>query len=220
MRGKRRQLAGQRFGKRLVIQETPRGQRQRGTWWLVRCDCGREESVSGASLMQGSQACVKCAHKGFPVRHGHWQGGKGTRVHAVWSSMKSRCLNPRSQAYGNYGGRGISVCEKWKNFTGFLADMGECAPGMTLERKDNNGNYEPSNCYWASRTQQTRNRRCSIHLTFLGRTLHLKEWSDRTGLPYRLLCSRVGRGWSTEKTLTTMLHLRPSTIPDSEEAWG
>jgi hypothetical protein len=90
-----------------------------------------------------------------------------TKVYAVWRAMKARCQRPSAQGYANYGGRGIRVCERWQEFDGFYADMGDCPPGLSLERINNDGNYEPSNCKWAAKHEQTANRRnikCSYEM--------------------------------------------------------
>lgn len=117
--------------------------------------------------------------------------------------MKVRCSNPKSQAYVRYGARGITVCERWHSFENFYADMGERPEGMTLDREDNNKGYEPGNCRWATRREQTRNRNITISLSFNGRTQPLAAWAEELGLSYYLLLSRYKAGWSIERLLTT-----------------
>lgn len=134
-------------------------------------------------------------------------GMKHTLVYDVWLTMKQRCLNPKNKHYSYYGGRGIQVCERWKNsFRSFMQDMGPRPHGMTLERVDNNGPYSPENCVWASRLSQCLNRRDTRTITHNGITLHLREWANKIGIEYNTLYSRLNRyRWSVEKALTTPL---------------
>jgi hypothetical protein len=116
--------------------------------------------------------------------------------------MRQRCDNPKAAHYADYGGRGIAVCERWLKFDNFLADMGPRPEGMTLERKENNGNYEPGNCRWASRSEQMRNRRNSRFVTYQGKTQTLKDWANEYGLTGSTLWLRWKRGWDFKRALT------------------
>jgi hypothetical protein len=132
---------------------------------------------------------------------------KDGRTHSAtwshWRAMKSRCMNPATKSYPDYGGRGIRVCEQWINsFETFLADMGECPEGMTIDREDHNGDYTPANCRWATRKQQNRNSRRNRFLTLNGETLCAGEWAERTGIGYRTIINRMNSGWSDEDVLT------------------
>lgn len=128
-------------------------------------------------------------------------------THAIWRGMLSRCSNPKSKDFARYGGRGISVFERWLSFANFLADMGERPAGLTLERRDGAGNYGPSNCEWATPKQQARNRRNNVFITHGTTTATVAEWAERTGLERKTLEYRIRAGWSAERALTT-----PSTI--------
>jgi hypothetical protein len=121
--------------------------------------------------------------------------------------MKARCNNPQNPNYPRYGARGVKVCERWESdFVNFLEDMGRSpGPGYSLEREDNDGNYEPSNCRWATKTEQARNRRSNKRLTFRGLTLTQAEWAERTGIPQSTLHLRVKYGWTVERALTQPL---------------
>lgn len=117
--------------------------------------------------------------------------------------MKDRCLNPKHKAFSDYGGRGITICDRWMVFENFLADMGERPDGMEIDRIDNDGNYEPGNCRWVTSAENKRNTRRNVWITHDGRTMCLEDWSTETGLPKETLRSRILRGWDAEKALTT-----------------
>jgi hypothetical protein len=157
-------LTGQKFGLWVVLALHPeryafRYEKQSGTFaqWLCRCEgCGTERVVVGGSLRLGrSRSCGGCGR----VKHGHCRNYRSTRIYEVWRSMMQRCHNPNHPAYAHYGGRGICVCERWHSFVNFLVDMGEPAPGLSIDRINNDGNYEPGNCRWATHSEQMRNRR-------------------------------------------------------------
>lgn len=109
-------------------------------------------------------------------------GMSHTPTYVSWNSMRQRCLNPKNPNYRDYGGRGIVCCDRWSSFEAFLADMGVRPAGTTLEREDNDGNYEPGNCRWATPTSQSRNRRNNLRITHEGETLLLADWSRRLGV--------------------------------------
>lgn len=124
----------------------------------------------------------------------------------TWGDMKGRCLNPAHRNYADYGGRGISICERWLTYENFLADMGERPPGRSLDRLNNDGNYEPSNCRWATPKEQARNTRSNRLITYKGETKCMAQWADDLGLPKHTLEQRVAKGWDIEKALTTPYH--------------
>jgi hypothetical protein len=115
--------------------------------------------------------------------------------------MRSRCLNPSDQNFANYGGRGITVCERWRSFEAFLADMGERPPGHSVERKDNDGPYSPENCVWATRVEQANNSRRNLRVAFQGETLTATQWARRFGLRPQVVRWRLHRGWPIERAL-------------------
>jgi len=119
--------------------------------------------------------------------------------------MRQRCQNPNNTKYSHYGGRGIKVCARWEDFANFLADMGEPEAGMTLDRIDVDGDYEPSNVKWASRREQANNRRNNTTLTYAGKTLTAAEWGRVTGLGKHVINNRRRAGWPVEKVLTEPL---------------
>jgi hypothetical protein len=133
--------------------------------------------------------------------HGHSKGA-GSPTYQTWRNMRSRCENPNVPAYKNYGGRGITVCERWKTFENFLADMGERPEGMTIERIDNDRGYEPGNCRWATYNEQARNMRSNQRITLNGETKCLTEWAEQYGIKMPTLWARLRMGWSVEEALT------------------
>lgn len=158
-------MAGRRVGLLTVIERAHKPNSTRA-WWRCRCDCGNETITMGKYLRSGdtrSCGCVQrqCRAAGNPkAGHGGATGGMLTREYRSWRDMKERCSNPRKQNYRFYGGKGVTVCERWRaSYPAFLADMGKCPQGLSLDRIDPAGNYEPSNCRWADWPTQCANRR-------------------------------------------------------------
>ena len=202
-------LYDQRFGKLVAIE--PRGSnKNKQILWLCLCDCGNEVIVEGRALKAGQTKSCGClaleqAKKmGLNNKtHGHSKNGKKSKVYMAWEAMIQRCTNHKHKYYNIYGGRGITVCDRWLKFENFLEDMGECPPGLTLERRNNNKGYSPSNCYWATWKQQQRNRRNNRPITHNGKTQLLIEWAEETGIDRKTITARLKRGWSTERALKT-----------------
>ncbi len=136
-------------------------------------------------------------HK-WKIRHGM----RRTRIYRIWSAMKNRCFNPKNKDYPRYGGRGIAVCERWLKFENFLADMGERPLSMSIDRIDNDGNYEPGNCRWATRMEQQNNQRKNRFFVLNGVTKTLSEWASCLGINRNTLQTRFQRGWPAERALS------------------
>ena len=147
-------LVNQRFGKLIAIEPTNK-RVDKKIIWRCFCDCGNEWFVSSAHLKSGHTKSCGCLKKETSFVHGM----HGTPEYRIWDAIVQRCENPKNTAYKSYGGRGIKVCERWHKFENFYADVGDRPEGLTFDRKDNDGDYEPTNWRWATRSEQQRNRR-------------------------------------------------------------
>lgn len=196
-------MVGRTFGSwtvRSVRMPTHAGARAR---FGVACSCGALDEVDAHSVVSGaSQRCRECAKRfrGPRAGHGATSGRKVTPEWNAWRGMLERCTNPKHRAWARYGGRGIQVCDRWRDsFANFLADMGERPSAEhTLDRKDNDGNYEPGNCRWATPEEQARNRRSTRLITIGGETLCAEDWARRTGVPASTIYDRLRRGVAPE----------------------
>ncbi|HVI40923.1 MAG TPA: hypothetical protein VM577_09705 [Anaerovoracaceae bacterium] len=126
-----------------------------------------------------------------------------TRIHRIWKNMLTRCSNPKVECFKNYGGRGISVCERWRVFENFFADMGQPpSPKHSIDRIDVNGDYRPGNCRWATSKEQAQNKTTSRSVKAFGKAMTATEWSSRTSISSARIRARIARGWSEEEALT------------------
>lgn len=199
-------LTGQTFGRWTVVRRSSNC-RHGSSRWLCQCECGGEDIIHGTVLRDGrSRSCGFFQSEitaGRSRKHGHSHSGKISSTYHSWSGMRNRCNNPNDIKYPDYGGRGIRVCKRWSDFRNFLADMGERPPGTTIERKKVNGNYEPSNCRWATAKQQARNRRSTRRIKANGTSRCTAEWSELSGINASTIAYRIKTGWNAGKALTT-----------------
>lgn len=189
-------LSGQKFNKLFVIGFC--GLENRNAKWFCKCECGNLAKVSASCLKSGHTKSCGClffeAVKASNRKHGH-SGYTKTKTYGIWSSMRERCTNTNNKTYKNYGSRGITVCERWQVYENFLADMGERpSKEHSLDRIDNDGNYCPENCRWATKKQQANNTRSNRFLTLDGITLTMAQWGDKTGIGGDLIYNRLKKG--------------------------
>jgi hypothetical protein len=186
---------GKHFGKLTVIKPLGHDRFKRRIW-LCQCECGNTTEVVGSSLTNGLTHSCGC---------GRTRTKEESALRKIYYNMKHRCYLPSSNRYNEYGGRGIIVCEEWNQslnaFREWALNNGYQL-GLSLERIDVNGNYEPSNCTWITRGKQQYNKTNTIYLTYNNETHNLMEWADITGINYHCLKSRYERGWETERILT------------------
>lgn len=192
---------GSRWGRLVIV--SFEGKSKGAKYFLCQCDCGNTTVVQETNLIYGFTQSCGCfrIEKTSLTKTTH--GMSQTSIYQIWIGVKKRCLDPRNENWLNYGGRGISVCERWMNFENFLTDMGEKPEGMSLDRINNDGNYEPNNCRWATPKEQGRNKRNNHILEFNSESKPVSEWAEITGISRSLLSVRLKHGWSIEKTLTT-----------------
>lgn len=205
----RQDLTGNKYG-RLTVQGFAKPSKD--VFWKCLCDCGKSTIVRGASLRNGNTKSCGCLKKENPIKamtaakmkHGHTVGKKNSPEYGVWLAMRRRCYSPKHQAYPWYGGRGIKVCDRWKNnFSAFLADMGPRPTNLEIDRINYDGDYSPTNCHWVGRLEQARNRRNTIAVTINHVTRSLKEWAQISGLSYKLLHMRYKtRRWNVDRLLS------------------
>lgn len=198
-------LTGRRFG--MLEAVCVSGKYKSGQMkWLCKCDCGNEVSVCGSSLIRGLTKSCGCA-KGDMCREANIKHSMiKTRLYRIWSGIKTRCFDVNSHAYGRYGGRGITMCNEWKNdFLSFYewSIANGYSDNLTIDRIDNEKGYSPSNCRWATYKEQCNNQSSNRYWTAFGETHTVAEWSDIKGIPDQTLRARVLRyGWPVERALT------------------
>lgn len=199
-------MTGQRFG-RLVVLKWAGTDGNRSALWATRCDCGREKVVSRELLRSGKTRSCGCLAHESAVESGRKKRTHGmtdTSTYYIYQGIIQRCHNPKAPAYGEYGGRGITVCQRWlDSFESFLADMGERPEGLTLDRIDNDKGYGPDNCRWATWVEQANNRRSGVFVEHEGRRLSTAQRARELGMRQDTLMNRLKSGWSIVAALTT-----------------
>jgi hypothetical protein len=166
-------------------------------YWLCTCDCGKEKILKTSRITSDHTKSCGCIAKLNALKH----NGTGSREYNIWTNLKARCLNPNNTAYKNYGGRGITVCENWKNsFENFINDMGLCPDGYSIDRVENDKGYNKENCIWNTSSNQALNRRSNYNIEYKNKTKPLKQWCNELNMNYAKTFARINKlNWTIEK---------------------
>lgn len=190
-------LLGKRFEKLFVLAFD--GKRGDSSYWKCVCDCGSMRVVRTTDLGSGRVRSCGCGKDKRPQR-----GRELDPEYMVWSNMRRRCGEPSNQDYRNYGGKGITVCERWAKYENFIEDMGRRpTPDYSIDRIDGNGNYELSNCRWATATEQARNISTNVLIEHDGKRMCIAEWAEELGMNQHTLGARIRSGWSAKEAIET-----------------
>jgi hypothetical protein len=204
-------LTGKIFGRLVVIKQVPKPEHLVGKfrYWECICECLETTVVTTHGLVSGNSQSCGCAR----TKHGTTKNGKQTREYRAWNSAIQRCVNPNDKRYKDYGGRGIKVCDRWlHSFENFLEDMGRCPEKHSLDRINNDDDYCPENCRWATSAQQARNHRRNIWIEFDNEKLVLKDMAKKIGISYQALLWRLAN-WSFERALTQKKQMQQRRNP-------
>lgn len=194
---------GDKFGRWEVIGSPVRA---KYTTVRCRCECGIEKDVRPGKLFDGTSKSCGCLRQELRTTHGMTATDvrRDSHEYWIWNTIVQRCTNPKIPNWMDYGGRGISMCDAWLKFENFYADMGQ-RPTLkhSIERRDNDGDYCPENCYWATRMEQGKNKRNNRWLTAFGKTQHLAEWSREFNIQHTTILARLRAKWSIEDAIST-----------------
>lgn len=188
-------LAGARFGRLLVLRKADVKLGGKPSW-ACQCDCGNEKVIVGYSLRKGRSTSCGCAHKEMVSNLFRKHGMSGTQIYTIWTAMVDRCTNPKAKRYKDYGGRGVSICDRWLTFDNFYSDMGDYKEGMSIDRIDNNIGYSPENCRWTDDISQANNKRNNVLVSLFGRTQTLAQWCREIGVKYSTAHEKMRNGVS------------------------
>lgn len=211
--GKLKDLTGMKFGE-LTVGYDSGERRDGGVIWICKCDCGNTTNVRAGHLISGNT--VSCGHLRGEHNVEKWttHGSSNTPEYCVWESMIKRCTNPNHKSYHNYGDRGITVCDRWlHSFENFYLDMGPRPSDLhEIDRINNNGNYEPSNCRWVTKEEQMNNTRHNVIVSYKDKQYTIAQLAKECGIEYETLRRRLSRGWSVERSVETTSSQHTSSL--------
>ena len=202
---KRKNLIGQTFGRLTVIAEGETRElsnKRKQYYWLCQCNCGsKPKEINQNCLLNGETISCGCYHSEHNHEYGFKHGMSNTRIYTIWSGMIQRCCNPNAKNYPRYGGRGITICEEWKEFKNFYdwSKISGYTDNLTIERLDNNGNYCPEKCTWITKQKQMRNTRRNKFIEYGGKVHCVSEWAEILGINPEKLFYRLYNGWPIKK---------------------
>lgn len=198
-------ITGKKFNRLTAIR--PNGKQGRNTKWLCLCDCGNYVTTNISSLTRGKCRSCGCLRRETTAENFRKHGKSKSKIYAVYCTMIQRCESKKNKSYSNYGGRGITVCEEWRNsFTVFYewAMANGYSDGLTIDRIDTNGNYEPNNCRWVNAIEQANNKRNNELLEYNGEIHTIAEWARLKNMSYSTLYERIKvHNWEIERALNT-----------------
>jgi hypothetical protein len=206
-------VIGKTFNYVTVVADT--GERKgRAPLYLCRCVCGTEFLSIASNVAGGNKKSCGCKRGQAQIgvkrpwlselnKQRAKHGGYKSKAYSIWRGMLQRCFNPNAKSYHRYGGRGITVCDRWMDFANFLEDMGEAPENLTIERVDNDKGYEPGNCVWAPLKVQANNRSDNVNVTHEGKTMTVAQWAEVVGIERKTLEYRIRAGWDAARALTT-----------------
>lgn len=207
-------LTGRTYGAWKVLERAENDKKGRSRW-LCRCKCGTERIVAGSNLRTGESKSCGCEQYKYLSDLNSVHHKEPRRLYNIWANMKSRCYNPQNLSYKNYGGRGISVCEEWTHdFISFRewAFSNGYADDLSIDRIDNDGDYTPLNCRWATNEEQSNNRRSNVQIEYEGEVHTLAEWRKKIGITKSAIEGRRNRNWSVERMLNEPQHNRDRLV--------
>lgn len=194
-------LTGKRFGKLTVVEYL--GRKHHSSFWRCKCDCGNEVNCYYGNLIRGTSTSCGCMRSAYAKQSRNCHGESTTILYKKWSSIKTRCTNPNSPNYHLYGGRGISICDEWMEFWNFRewSYQNGYREGLSIDRIDVNGNYEPSNCRWATLEEQASNKRNNSFIEHGGKKQTAAQWARELGIGKDTITYRIRAGWTPEECL-------------------